>query len=103
MSKVVCLFVFDDEGYATIKIGNTEFGGKEFIKGDRRCNMIYYVDYENKPIYVDIVINFLDSNTHIKMLVIVELTDQNTIRLATNYNTERPTSFKDATYFKIMP
>lgn len=86
-------FVFDFEGYATIIKEGESMGGKEFeMQGIKAC-MKYKIDYSSTPIKFDIVVTALKTKESRSMKMLLKIEDDNTIKLASDFNETRPKNF----------
>lgn len=86
-------FVFDSEGYATMIVDGEVMGGKEFeMKGATAC-MKYKIDETSKPIKFDIIVTTLNTKKSRTMKMLLKIVDNNTIKLASDFNDIRPKSF----------
>ncbi len=91
-------FVFQEDGYALIEAEGKKMGGKNFTEDGMTGSVTYTVNYESKPIEVDIIFT-ITTPTQIerKLLAIVEIIDNNTINLALNVDGKpiRPIEFTE--------
>lgn len=86
-------FIFDEEGYATMIRGEETMGGKEFELEGIKASMRYVMDESTNPIKFDLVITSLDNSKSKSMKMLLIVVDNNTIKLASNFNQFRPTAF----------
>lgn len=86
-------FVFDSEGYATMIKDNQMMGGKEFVMNGMKACMKYKIDESSTPIKFDLIIFNLKTKESKNMKMLLKIVDNNTIKLASNFNETRPNSF----------
>ena len=91
--NIIGLMIFDNDGYATIEIDGKTYGGKEFEINGEKGSMKYSINLDLEPIQIDLIITFLESKDQIKMLLIAEFQDKDTMILASKFTNERPTEF----------
>ncbi len=84
---------FDNEGYAFFEMQGRIFGGKEFIFDGKKGKMTYEVNSKTNPIQLDFVITKLEDGEQKRLLCIVEFSDNNTMKMALNFNDDRPIVF----------
>ena len=86
---------FDKDGYALIKEDDGPvIGGREFILEGRKGQISYSVNYDKKPIEIDLIITELDSNRELRMLCIAEFIDQDTLLFTYSFDiAARPLDF----------
>lgn len=92
-TKEIGYMIFDNDGFATIEVEGQTYGGKEFEMNNKKASMTYSINFDTEPIQVDFVISLFDSKEERRMLLIAEFKDEDTMILASNFNSERPTEF----------
>lgn len=89
-------FIFDDEGYVILEAQGQVIGGKEFMISEQKCSMTYTVNYDVKPMEIDFTITLLETKDENKMLFIAKPIDNNTLKIASSFNSVRPTEFNES-------
>ena len=89
-------FVFDADGYATMIKNGQSMGGKEFEMKGIKASMKYKIDKSSNPIKFDIIVLALKSKEVKSMKMLLKFIDNNTIKLASDFNETRPLSFTKA-------
>lgn len=86
--------IFDKEGYVSMEISGQLIGGKEFILNDSKGSMQYKTNFNVKPATLDMVLTNLNTKEEKRMLGIIEIINPNEIKIAFNFDEERPTTFQ---------
>ena len=86
-------YVFDNDGYATVYMGEQVMGGSNLFE---TSSLKYEIDFTKTPITLDLIYMNKDSGKeHKRMAMIVRFMADDTIQIKTNYNDTRPEVFKD--------
>ena len=85
--------IFDNEGYVTIETDGETFGGKEFEMNGEKGSMSYVINSSAEPIQIDLIMTKLETKEQRSMLFIAKFKDDDTIIMASNFNSLRPTEF----------
>ncbi|MBR9845912.1 MAG: hypothetical protein GYB35_07305 [Algicola sp.] len=93
--------IFRDDGYVTVEIDGQAFGGEEFELEGNRVSMTYEINRKVNPIEIDFIITSLDTKTEMRMLIIAEFKDKDTMTIASNFNEVRPTEFNIKNSIKL--
>ncbi|MBC2845804.1 hypothetical protein [Winogradskyella flava] len=85
--------IFDSESYVTVETDGQTFGGKEFEMNGEKGSMSYSVNFEVEPIEIDLIMTKLATNEQRVMLLIAEFKGNDTMIVASDFNSVRPTEF----------
>ena len=88
-------FKFDQDGYAYTKFGTDLFGGKEFVRDDKKFSLSYKVDYNKSPIAVDLIFTELETKKQLIWPCIIDVLEDDRIMFARGSNGIRPENFTD--------
>jgi len=91
-------FVFTKDGWITLNQGGKEIGGQKFlVEGTQSyASMKYEINYEQSPVYLDLLILDFDSQKELGRLVnIVEIINKKTLKIQLSENQQRPESFQE--------
>ena len=89
--------VFQKNGYAYILINGKKIGGKEFEMNGVKMSMSYSMDYSKKPIEYDFIITLIDENITQNMPGILEIINNDKIKVELGFDGQRPTTFGQST------
>ncbi|MGB5417416.1 hypothetical protein [Algibacter sp.] len=84
---------FDDEGFATSEIEGKIVGGKEFEMNGKKGSMTYSVNFDEKPIQIDLILTLLETKEQMSMLLIAKFQEEDVMIIASNFNETRPIDF----------
>jgi hypothetical protein len=86
-------FIFDKDGYAFFEMKGQIFGGKEFMYDGRMGKLTYEMDDLKNPLEIDLIITILESGEENRLFCIIQFTDDDTMKFATNFDDVRPKDF----------
>ena len=86
-------FTFDENGYTYIDFENQKFGGKEFLRGEKKFSLTYRVDYSLTPITVDLIFTELDNPRELIMPCMIQVINSDKIYFARGSGNQRPKDF----------
>lgn len=84
---------FDTEGFVSIEVDGEILGGKESDMNGEKVSMTYSINLDTDPVEIDFTMTKLSTKEQRSMLFIAEFQDEDNIKLASNFNAERPTEF----------
>lgn len=93
--KEVGYFIFQEDGYAFMEVRGVKLGGKEFEVKGKKGSLSYTIDYTKSPMPLDLIITLLEANDSRSQKFIIDVIDNNTIKMAMGTPDKRPTSFED--------
>lgn len=83
------------DGYASFLINGQVFGGSTVESNAPKVELKYTINLEIRPIQIDFTAVKLESGDSKQLLGIIEVVDNNTIKLALNFDEGRPDDFED--------
>jgi hypothetical protein len=88
-------FTFDSSGFASIEIEGQVLGGRTFQQNGITAQMTYVVDYETKPIGIDLIVTIVESNEEaLRARGIIEFISADKMKISLDLNSGvRPTGF----------
>lgn len=89
--------IFDKDGYASIEIQGQIIGGKEFEIDGQKGSLIYKLNTSVEPIQIDFEMTKFKSGEIKSLLGIVEFIDDDSFKLALDFESNRPTDFSKNT------
>lgn len=86
-------FVFDKDGFVTMKSGGVAVGGANGMENGKSFQMVYRLDVSKKPMQLDILVRNPEKNSEmILMKAIIEFHGDLKMKIALD-DEERPTEF----------
>lgn len=89
-------FIFEKDGTATIAIGDALVGGKDYYKNGKKATIFYSIDRTAKPINIDFILHLDGIEKTERLVFIAEIIDDNSYKIGSNFNSERPTEFVES-------
>lgn len=86
---------FDQEGYATLGLGDQIMGGKEFTLRGEKGSMTYEIDASKQPIEIDLIVTKLESGEQKRLFCIAQFINDNEMQFAMDFNNQRPLEFTE--------
>lgn len=89
--------IFDRHGFAIMELNGQVLGGRAFIYNGIMAKMTYEINDLKNPIQLDLIVTILKSEEEYRLFCLLEFIDDDTMKLATNFNDKRPKDFKSET------
>ncbi len=88
-------FRFLADGFAYMVTPQLTVDSKQFTQNGKNFSLTYVIDYEKTPIHLDLIVTELDSQKEFILPGIIEIINDDTIKMALGFSGPRPEKMLD--------